>query len=274
MTWPKLIIFAVATAVYTALINQVPFLEGTSFRDIAISFEWWVFFAMIIMLNAKSPLDSALKTFVFFLISQPLIYLIEVPFQGWQIMQYYRNWVLWTIFTFPMAFAGYYLKKGNWLSLLILTPAILFLGNHCFEFLKSAIYLFPHHLLSALFCLATIIIYVLVIFEHKKEKIVAFSISAVTAIAVIVLVLTSPINYTATLKCSDEEFPFDDTYSVYMESPKMGTVSIEKRDDYYTIDGDFSKPGKTILTIEDSKGNKKNFDLIVGLNTYTLTESK
>lgn len=47
--------------------------------------EAWVFFAVIIIANAKSSLDSALKTFVFFLISQPLIYLLQVPFtwQGW-----------------------------------------------------------------------------------------------------------------------------------------------------------------------------------------------
>ena len=80
MTWPKVIIFAVVTAIYTALINQVPFLKDTSFRDIAISFECWILFAIIIIVNSKSGLDSALKTFVFFLISQPLIYLIEVPF--------------------------------------------------------------------------------------------------------------------------------------------------------------------------------------------------
>ena len=82
MTWPKVIIFAVVTAIYTALINQVPFFKYTSFRDIAISFECWILFAIIIIVNSKSGLDSALKTFVFFLISQPLIYLIEVPFLG------------------------------------------------------------------------------------------------------------------------------------------------------------------------------------------------
>lgn len=36
-------------------------------------------------MNSKDPLDSALKTFVFFLISQPLVYLVQVSFSemGW-----------------------------------------------------------------------------------------------------------------------------------------------------------------------------------------------
>ena len=80
LTWPKLIIFAVAAGVYTGLINQVPFLLDTSLRDIAIMYECWVLFGIIIIMNSKSALDSALKCFVFFLISQPLVYLTEVPF--------------------------------------------------------------------------------------------------------------------------------------------------------------------------------------------------
>ena len=106
LTWPKTIILAIVIAVYTGLINQIPFLLNTSFRDIAITLEAWMFFAMIIMMNAKSSLDFALKTFIFFLISQPLIYLVEVPFLGWNIMSYYRNWIFLTILTFPMAYVG------------------------------------------------------------------------------------------------------------------------------------------------------------------------
>ena len=86
LTWPKLILFAVIAGVYTGLINQVPFLYDTSFRDIAITFDRWILFGILIIMNSKSNLDSGLKCFVFFLISQPLVYLSEVPFLGWQVM--------------------------------------------------------------------------------------------------------------------------------------------------------------------------------------------
>lgn len=82
LTWKKLIIFAVVAGVYTAIMAILPFTKETSFRDIAIMFEWWIFFGIIIITNSKSPLDSGLKCFVFFLISQPLVYLLQVPFSS------------------------------------------------------------------------------------------------------------------------------------------------------------------------------------------------
>ncbi|MEK5186196.1 hypothetical protein [Solibacillus sp. FSL W7-1324] len=80
MTWPRVIFFALFTAVYTALINQVSLLKDTSFQDIAIYVDWWILFAVFIIVNCEKWWEAALKCFVFFLVSQPLIYLIEVPF--------------------------------------------------------------------------------------------------------------------------------------------------------------------------------------------------
>ena len=66
LTWKKLIIFAVAVAIYTAVVATLPFTYDTSFRDIAATLEWWILFGIIIICNSKSPTDSALKCFVFF----------------------------------------------------------------------------------------------------------------------------------------------------------------------------------------------------------------
>ena len=70
----------------------LPIAKDTSFSDITVSFEVWILFGIFIIMNSKSPVDSAFKCFVFFLISQPLIYLIQVPFSNlrWQIFVYYR----------------------------------------------------------------------------------------------------------------------------------------------------------------------------------------
>ncbi len=113
LTWKKLIVFAIISALYTAIMAIIPNTRDTSFRDIAIQFEWWILFGIIIICNSKNYLDSALKCFIFFLISQPLIYLIQVPFSsmGWKLFKYYRYWFIWTLFTIPMGFIGYYIKK-------------------------------------------------------------------------------------------------------------------------------------------------------------------
>ena len=96
LTWPKLILFAIIAGVLTAVIAIIPALLYTSFHAITATFEVWILFGILIILNSKSNLDSALKCFVFFLISQPLVYLIQVPFswQGWGLFQYYRYWFI------------------------------------------------------------------------------------------------------------------------------------------------------------------------------------
>ena len=101
LTWPKLLIFAVASGVYTALVSIIPQLKDTSLHTIAVTFEVWILLGIFIIMNSKSNLDAALKSFVFFLISQPLIYLIQVPFydRGWEIFMYYPYWLKITVLT-------------------------------------------------------------------------------------------------------------------------------------------------------------------------------
>ncbi len=92
LTWKKLIIFAIVAGIYTALMAIIPIFKYTSFETIVATFEVWIFFGIIIIMNSKSNKDSALKCFVFFLISQPIIYLLQVPFswQHWNLFSYYK----------------------------------------------------------------------------------------------------------------------------------------------------------------------------------------
>ena len=85
LTWPKLIISAIVAGILTAVIAMIPGLRYTSFNAITVTLEVWILFGIIIIMNSRSNIDSALKCFVFFLISQPLVYLIQVPFNayGW-----------------------------------------------------------------------------------------------------------------------------------------------------------------------------------------------
>ena len=85
MSWPVVILLAVGAAVLTLIFLFVPAFKDTSFERMGVNLEAWIFFAILIIANCEKPLEAALKTFVFFLISQPLIYLIQVPFSelGW-----------------------------------------------------------------------------------------------------------------------------------------------------------------------------------------------
>lgn len=183
MTWGKVMIMAVVTAVYTALINQVPFLAKTSFQDIAINLECWILFAVFIIVNCKKWWEACLKCFVFFLVSQPLIYLIEVPFLGWSVFGYYKYWFVITVLTLPGAFVAYQLKRKNWLSVAVLAVANGFLGYNCIEYFRAASSDFPHHLLSSIFCLALALFFIFIFFEKKSQRIVSILLVAVVAAA-------------------------------------------------------------------------------------------
>ena len=279
LTWVKLIVFAVVAGVYTGVMALLPAAKDTSFADISISFEWWVLFGILIIVNSRTPLDSALKCFVFFLISQPLVYLVQVPFSqdGFGIFRYYPSWFVWTLFTFPMAFVGYYMKKDKWWGLLILAPMLLFLGGHYVGFFGEAIHFFPNHLLSAIFCAVTMIIYPLFIFKDKRIRTAGLVISIVLILAASAynVLDQSSHSYDTSLLPSGGEtcgMEYDDTYKVYLEDESYGTVRIgyEESIETYLVYASFTKTGKTVLVLESPSGEKTCYDLTIERNSYDV----
>ena len=277
LTWPKLIIFAILAGVYTGVMAIIPQARDTSFADITISFEWWILFGTIIIMNSKSNLDSGLKCIVFFLISQPLVYLVQVPFNdvlGWGIFTYYKGWFIWTLFTFPMGFIGYWLKKDKWWGLFIIVPVMLFLGIHYSGFLRECWTYFPHHLLSAIFCAAVIILFALYIFKDKKVRKIALIIAICILIGATVLSFTQGQNYYETdLMMAGEGNPdFDETYTAEFVDPSYGTCEIqfEPQLQCYKLHVTFTKQGETQCVLKAPDGTEYVYDLIVGRSTYNI----
>ena len=115
LTWTKVIVMAIIMGVYTATMAMLPIASDTSFSDLTVTFEVWILFGIFIIINSKSAKDSALKCFVFFLISQPLVYLIQDMINNSSLFTtYYKYWFIWTILCLPMGFIGYYIKKDKW----------------------------------------------------------------------------------------------------------------------------------------------------------------
>ena len=274
LTWWKLILFAVIAGVYTGLINQVPALYDTSLTDIAIHFDRWILFGILIIMNAKSNLDSGLKCFVFFLISQPLVYLVEVPFLGWSVMGYYRNWILWTILTFPMGYVGYYMKKDKWWGLGILSPMLVLLAIHYKGYLEQTIFSFPRHLYSTIFCVVTMLLYAVVIFSEKRVRIAGVVISAVLIAAMTIWVIIKPPVYSTDILMSDGDqgARFDNTYQVSFTDPSYGELSIryEEAIESYLVHAELRKAGQAEVVLKAPDGTEKHYDIDIHRDRFEI----
>ena len=264
LTWKKLIIFAIIAGVYTALMALIPITKDTSFRDIAIFFEWWIFFGILIICNSKSPLDSALKCFVFFLISQPLVYLIQVPFSnmGWRLFGYYRYWFYWTLACLPMGYIGYYINKKNIISMIILAPMMIFLVLLGLGYINSAIESFPQHLLSGISCFAIITVVILNIFDNKKLRIASFGIVIISL--VVILLLRGGLGdskFETYRNLDDFNITIVGNYQVVVfTGTKEGNVEVIDSDEYHPIKLSGWYNGNYSFTISDEEENTYDFE--------------
>lgn len=178
ITWKRLSVLAVVCGIVPGVLMIPSRFLGTSLRQPGTSFEFWIFAAMFIILNSKKPFEAGLKTFVFFLISQPIIYLVQVPFAalGWSLFQYYPRWGVYTVLSFPGAMLAWYVKKNNILSVLILSVANGLLAFELVDFSRVLIKDFPRLLIAVLFIIGQMVLFVLLLFKDKKLKALSFAI--------------------------------------------------------------------------------------------------
>ena len=228
MTWPRLILFAAVSGIVTALIALlVP--EGNSIRQIAVTLEAWIVLAIIIVVNCEKPLEAACKTFVYFLISQPLVYLIQVPFNslGWGLFGYYRYWFFWTLATFPGGFIAWYIKRDDWIGAVIHSVALAALILFGTGYLKQLIGNFPQYLLSTLFCFGAVPVLILAVHSFN-------------------------------IGLDEEKYPVTEGWTAELEDPENGTVELKNRGDGFSPAvhlefKDFTKNTNVIL--RDPDGN-------------------
>ena len=279
LTWKKLIIFAIIAGVYTGIMAMLPIAKNTSFADITISFEVWILFGILIIMNSKSAKESSLKCFVFFLISQPLVYLFQDVIKHSNLfLTYYRFWIIWTIGTIPMGYIGYFMKKDKWWGLAILTPMLIFLGFHYSGFLGQTIYNFPYHLLSTVFCIITLLLYPICIFSNKKVKVAGIIISALIILTMSIITLFNNTTYNTVVLTNNGEAGavFDNTYTVYLEDSSYGDVSIKYDDglEDYLVEAKFKKAGRTNMILEDSNGNKEIYEIDIKNNDFDINKKE
>ena len=269
-TWPRLIMFAIGAAVLTSIFLIVPIFKDTSFAKMGETLEAWIFLAIIIIANSKKPLESALKTFVFFLISQPLIYLIQVPFnwQGWGIFQYYKFWFILTLCTFPAAYIGWYIKKKNWLSLVILMPMLILLALIAKDGISHVIYEFPHLLLMVVFCVAQILLYLYVFTKNVAQKIAGLLAPIVVVAAM--LLMPQTVDFTSTQFLPDNPVLTENAV-IAVDNTDVAEIRVSNTGEDSTIFIHVHAYDKTSFTIKD--GDKEyHYDINIYVDNLGVSQ--
>lgn len=255
ISWPVVIVWAILAGIYTGVMAKMPLVQDTSLTDICATFESWVLFAAIIVTNVKTPWESALKCFVFFLISQPLVYLVQVPFSGWGIMGYYRNWIIWTIATLPLGFAGWYIKKNNVVAVIVMAAGSAFLAYHAATFLSKAISNPPWHILSFLFCVCLIFAMIFGCFEAGVFRKVSVGIAVVLLAVGCFLALRPNIDITYNLAYFDEGIEITEDCQVSSSDSSVATAEIvELYEGNWSATIHFVGFGTTEITFVDADG--------------------
>lgn len=201
-SWGFIVLFSLVVGLVVGVLDCIPFLKDTSFTDPALTFDVWIPLAIFVVLGGKNTLDAALKCFVFFLVSQPVIYLVEIAydyfvnggvlselFHQYFVMYYLgAGWLKWTLLTLPGGAIAYQVKRDNVPAAVILavaTGGLAGLGmNYVFEMLPSS---FPRHLISTVFCFVMAFALCFMVLKKKNTRMLAVAITAVATITVAAL---------------------------------------------------------------------------------------
>lgn len=175
MRWSHVVVMAILSGVITGILAQTSFLADTSFTDITVTYEWWVLFAMLIIVNQKHWIEAVFKVLVFFLISQTLVFVVEWLLVKEFYFAYWYRWMEMSLLTAPgalLVWFGY--KKGGVLGNMILALPIsllCFVGiTYCILFVQNP----PFHVLTIVFCFSQALFWLYALREKSNDRLFCF----------------------------------------------------------------------------------------------------
>lgn len=273
ITWKFLIIFSILLGFLVAILNRIPILNDTSFQDIAIVLDMWIILAIFIIVNCHSSKEAILKCFIFFLISQPLIYLVEVVIDSliykldfWSnLVKYFRNyyygagWLKMTLLTIPGSFIAYQIKKDNLLSAIILSVATAFLAGRGINVLiYNTIMNFPRHYLNSILCITFAYYLIFLIINKKNLRKISIVLTTIGLFIGIFMFFRNDISPNFSSK--EIEYPNNIIIEeVYSENNNIATVFINNDNSISIYTG--TKLGTTKVIVVDNE--KKEYVYLI-----------
>ena len=282
-SWGFVVLFAVVIGVIVGVLDCIPALKDTSFTDPALTFDVWIPLAIFVVLGGKNTLDAAAKCFLFFLVSQPVIYLVEIACEmlfhsgtlaelfHQYFVNYYigANWIWWTVLTLPGGAIAYQVKRDNVLSAVILsvaTGALVGLGLYqAFNVLPNT---FPRHLLSVIFCLGMAFALCFLVLKKKTPRTVALTITAVATVAVAAMLLFfsgKPVN-------SMQTYDLGSTAAVSCTVEDQAIATVELNDSNCLVVCTAEEIGETVAHVTFADGTTADYHISVDAHALNIEE--
>jgi hypothetical protein len=162
-----------------------------------------------------------------------------------------------------MGFIGYYIKKKNIISMIILLPMLLLIAFMGLGYYSSVVSNFPHHLLSLIACILMIIVIVCGLFDKTKYKVILLSLVTLCVAGYIVLKggINTPVYETyKTLDNYDIKFEGKIYISSYDENTKGRVEGVTSTDDEHSIKISGRENEKYTFTIKDESNKEYKFE--------------
>lgn len=282
LTWGKLVVFAAAVGIFTGITEWLPFTIPVN----NFSFWIWILFCMIIITNSKSPVDSALKSSAFFLISQPLMYLVQVTHDLIDLPSMFTWWISYILLAALLGYFGHYVKNQNIWSILVLSPIFIFLTGAMLSSLSTAVCdpLRYSSLLSAIFDFVTVIIIILVILKKPWLRITAISL-ILTFATVFLAFFVGILPHKATInlsKCGIQTDKIDESfYTPYSDEPQDGIIKNENGEYELEVSGQRNSTSMSCIRKKEPSENSEteyyiryHFDMIGNFSVDSVESVK
>lgn len=129
-----------------------------------------------------------MKCLVFFLISQPVIFLVELPSIGLDKVLYYytKIWLPITLLTLPGGAIAFYAKKQNALGAVVLSIGNTIVALMGVSYFQKLCHSFPRHLLTVISCASIIVVLILEMQKRWKTRILSAATTLLLTAGVII----------------------------------------------------------------------------------------
>jgi len=266
MTWGRLIIFSIICGVYTAAVLLIPGVKDTALKEIGIGYEMWFLLAIFVVSNCKNGKDAALKCFVFFLISQPLVYLVQMLFVDRNLLKdYYLPWLKMTFLTLPGGFIAYQIKRNDWLAAIVLSVAGVFVSfMGALFFIESYSYRGITYTIYGLFLVVAALLLGFIFCKNKKWR-------RLYLIIVIVITLVLCAWYISTHGSSGTYEMDLSKDNWYLASCRFENINAEIDNDVLIITYTGNKASGE-LTLQNDAGGEQHLRVEVKKGQVTVTQ--